>query len=167
NRPGEHVPACDPGIPAVFGRSCNGASGFQSGLRVPVRIDGSPVGVLALLSRDADAFTEQDLALAEFLADFVAVALSHQRLSEATRLAAVERERAAHVDASVELLRAVGSVLDIRAVFPQISEIANKVLAHDALTMGFHGGDGEVAAQAATPGDFPAFDGLPRLTQSP
>jgi transcriptional regulator with GAF, ATPase, and Fis domain len=165
--PGEHDAACDPGTPAVFGRACNGASGFQSGLRVPVRIDGSPVGVLALLSRNVDAFTDQDLALAEFLADFVAVVLSHQRLSEATRLAAVERERVAHVDASVELLRAVGSVLDIRAVFPQISEIAKKVLAHDALTMAFHGADGDVMTQAATPSDFPEFDGIPRLTQLP
>jgi transcriptional regulator with GAF, ATPase, and Fis domain len=164
--PGEHAAACDPRTPAVFVPAGN-VSGFQSGLRVPVRIDGSPVGVLALLSRDAEAFTEQDLTLAEFLADFVAVALSHQRLAEATRLAAVERERLAHVDASVELLRAVGSVLDIRAVFPQISEIASKVLAHDALTMAFHGGDGEVVIQAATPSDFPQFDGIPRLTQMP
>ena len=164
--PGEHDAACDPGTPTLFGRADH-VSGFQSGLRVPVRIDGSAAGVLALLSRDVEAFTEQDLTLAEFLADFVAVALSHQRLSEATRLAAVERERAAQVDASVELLRAVGSVLDIRAVFPRISEIANNVLAHDALTMAFHGGDGEVATQAATPTDFPELDGVPRLTQLP
>ena len=163
---GEHDAACDPATPALFGHAGN-VSGFQSGLRVPVRIDGSPVGVLALLSRDVDAFTEQDLTLAEFLADFVAVALSHQRLSEARRLAAVERERAAHVDASVELLRAVGSVLDIRAVFPQISEIANKVLPHDALTMAFHDGDGEVATQAATPSDFPEFAGILRLAELP
>jgi transcriptional regulator with GAF, ATPase, and Fis domain len=163
---GEHQAACDPSTPAVFKHPDN-VLGFPSGLRVPVRIDGSPVGVLALLSHDVRIYTEQDLTLAEFLADFVAVALSHQRLSEARRLAAVERERVAHIDASVELLRAVGSVLDIRAVFPQISEIANKVLAHDALTMAFHGGDGEVATQAATPGDFPEFAGILRLAELP
>jgi transcriptional regulator with GAF, ATPase, and Fis domain len=162
---GEHDAACDPATSTRFGH-CK-VLGFQSGLRVPVRIDGSPVGVLALLSREVDAFTEQDLTLAEFLGDFVAVALSHQRLSEARRVAAVERERAAHVDASVELLRAVGSVLDIRAVFPQVSEIANKVLAHDALTMAFHDGNGEVAIQAATPGDFPELGGILRHAASP
>jgi transcriptional regulator with GAF, ATPase, and Fis domain len=164
--PGEHDAACDPATPTLFGPAGN-VSGFQSGLRVPVRIDGSPVGVLALLSRDVDAFTAQDLMLAEFLADFVAVALSHQRLSEAARRAAVERERVAHVDASVELLRAVGSVLDIRAVFPQISEIANKVLAHDGLTMAFHDGNGRIATQAATPSDFPEFGGILRLAELP
>jgi transcriptional regulator with GAF, ATPase, and Fis domain len=163
--PGEHDAARDPAASTLFAPACSG-SGFQSGLRVPVRVDGSPVGVLALLSRDVDAFTEPDLTLAEFLADFVAVALSHQRLSEARRAAAVERERAAHVDASVELMHAVGSVLDIRAVFPQISEIANKVLAHDALTMAFHDGNGEVATQAATPRDFPEF-GILRHAESP
>ncbi len=163
---GEHQAACDPSTSAVF-RHPDNVLGFPSGLRVPVRIDGSPVGVLALLSHDVRTYTEQDLTLAEFLADFVAVALSHQRLSEARRLAAVERERVAHIDASVELLRAVGSVLDIRAVFPQISAIAGKVLAHDALTMAFHGGDGEVVTQAATPDDFPEFAGILRLAELP
>jgi transcriptional regulator with GAF, ATPase, and Fis domain len=163
---GQHDAVCDPLTPAVF-RHPDNLLGFQSGLRVPVRIDGSPVGVLALLSNDDHTYTDQDLTLAEFLADFVAVALSHQRLSEARRRAAVERERVAHVDASVELMRAVGSVLDIRAVFPQISEIANKVLPHDALTMAFHGGAGEIVTQAATPDDFPEFGGILRLAELP
>jgi transcriptional regulator with GAF, ATPase, and Fis domain len=163
---GEHDAVCDPSTPAVF-RHTDNVLGFPSGLRVPVRIDGVPVGVLALLAHDIRTYTERDLTLAGFLADFVAVALSHQRLSEARREAAVQRERAAHLDASVELLRAVGSVLDIRAVFPQISEIAGKVLAHDALTMAFHDVDGEIAIQAATPGDFPEFAGIIRLAELP
>ncbi|MCU1384970.1 MAG: zraR 7, partial [Acidobacteria bacterium] len=162
---GEHAAACDASTGAVFGPA--EISGFESGLRVPVRIDGAAVGVLALLSREPDAFTDQDLALAEFLADFVAVALSHQRLAAAKRRAALERDRVAHVDASVELLRAVGSVLDIRAVFPQISAIANTVLPHDALTMMVRDADEAVATQAATPSEFPRFDGSLRLAASP
>src|ERR1700680_2623339 len=69
---GEHDAACDPATSTLFGPA-DKFSGFQSGLRVPVRIDGAPVGVLALLSREVEAFTDQDLTLAEFLADFVAV----------------------------------------------------------------------------------------------
>ena len=42
------------------------------------------------------------------------------------------------VESSVELLRTIAAVLDIRTVFPQISEIANKVVAHDLLTMMFN-----------------------------
>jgi transcriptional regulator with GAF, ATPase, and Fis domain len=164
--PGEHDAACDPATSTVFGLA-DTVSGFRSGLRVPVRIDGAPVGVLALLSREVEAFTDQDLALAEFLADFIAVALSHQRLAEATRRAAIERERVAQVDASVELLRAVGSVLDIRAVFPKISEITNTVLRHDAMTMIFLDPDGKAAAEAATPNDFPRFEGILRLDDVP
>ena len=68
---------------------------------------------------------------AQRLADYIAVALAHQRLAETARHAAVERERTATIESSVELLRAISGVLDIRTVFPQVSEIANKVLAHD------------------------------------
>jgi DNA-binding NtrC family response regulator len=37
-----------------------------------------------------------------------------------------------------ELVRALAGVLDIREVFPQVSEIANHALPHDRLTMTFH-----------------------------
>ncbi len=89
--------------------------GLRSGLTVPVRIDDRLVGVFALFSASprAHALT-RDLILAERLAGYVAVALAHQRLAEAARHAAVERERAASVESSVELLRAISDVLDIR-----------------------------------------------------
>src|SRR4029077_6890699 len=86
-----------------------------------------------------------------------ALAISHQRLAEAVRDAALDRERAASIETSVELLRTISGVLDIRSVFPRISEITNKILAHDALTMVFHDGNGNVAHEAAT-------EGVPRLT---
>ena len=56
---------------------------------------------------------------------------------------------AADIESSVELLRTIAAVLDIRAVFPQVSEIANKVLAHDLLTMMFHD-RGHILVEAAS-----------------
>jgi len=103
------------------------------------------------------------LTLAQRVADYVAIAISHQQLADTARRAALERDRATDLEASVELLRAIAGVLDIRTVFPQVSEIAKKVIAHDLLTMMFHDGKGEILIEAASSDAFP---GLNRLIKS-
>jgi transcriptional regulator with PAS, ATPase and Fis domain len=70
---------------------------------------------------------------------------------------------AADIESSVELLRTIAAVLDIRAVFPQVSEIANKVLAHDLLTMMFHDRGGHILVEAASTDEF---RGLTRFTKA-
>jgi two-component system response regulator FlrC len=148
----------DPSTPRLFdGRFC-GDRGFRSGLRVPVKADGRVIGVFVLLSRKDAAYSDPELILAQRVADYVAIALSHDRLSEAARLAAVERDRAANLDASVELLHEIAGVLDIRTVFPRVSEIANKVLPHDRMTMSFDQGRGEIVMQASSNDDFTHAD---------
>jgi transcriptional regulator with GAF, ATPase, and Fis domain len=152
----------DPSVPRLFRSECEMARGFHSGLRVPVRVDDRPVGVLALLSRRANIYSDRDLILAECIADYLAIALSHQRLAEAAKRAALERDRAANLESSVELLRAIAGVLDIRTVFPRVSEIANKVLPHDQLTMSFNDRDcAVIVMQAATD---PRFMHIGRIT---
>jgi transcriptional regulator with GAF, ATPase, and Fis domain len=131
--------------------------GLQSGLTVPVRINDQFFGVFALFSRRPQAYAGGDLVQAERLAAYLALAISHQRLAEAARDAALDRERAASIETSVELLRTISGVLDVRSVFPRVSEITKKILPHDALTMVFHDGNGKVVHEAAT-------EGMPRLT---
>jgi transcriptional regulator with GAF, ATPase, and Fis domain len=150
---GGHVVVCDPLVPSVFNDGFSNR-GFRSGLRVPVRIDDTSIGVLALLSVRPGAYSEQELGVAQRIADYVAIALSRQRLAEAAHRSALEGDRAANLESSVELLRAIASVLDIRTVFPRVSEIANKVLPHDLLTMSFNDRQGEVVLQAASDPDF-------------
>jgi transcriptional regulator with GAF, ATPase, and Fis domain len=125
-------------------------SGVQSALTVPVRINDRFFGVFALASRRPDAYSERDIVHAQRLASYLAVAISHQRLAEQARDAAIERERTASVEASLELLRTISDVLDVRSVFPRISEIANKILPHDALAMVFLNESGQVVLRAAT-----------------
>ena len=55
-----------------------------------------------------------------------------------------------YFDVSFELLRTIANVLDIRPVLPQISEIANKMLPHDALALACLERDGQVGLEAAT-----------------
>ena len=148
--PEDHPSLLDPSVARVFHTGCDNARGFHSGLRVPVRVDGKAVGVLALLSRRRDLYSERELMLAQCIAEYLALALAHQRLAEEAKQAALERDRAANLESSVELLRAIADVLDIRTVFPRVSAIANKVLPHDQLSMSFNDRDGAIVMQAAT-----------------
>ena len=132
--------------------------GLRSGVCAPVLIGDAVVGVFALFSRRPHAYSPEDLALVQRLAAYVAVGLAHQRLAEAARHAAVERARTASIESSVELLRTISGVLDIRTVFPRVSEIANKVLPHDLLTMMFHD-RGEILIEVAS------SDGLTSVAQ--
>jgi transcriptional regulator with GAF, ATPase, and Fis domain len=129
--------------------------GLRSGVTAPVFIDNVAVGMFALFSRRPHAYSPHDLALVQRLADYVAVGLAHQRLADAARRAAVERERTATIESSVELLRTISGVLDIRTVFPQVSAIANKVLPHDLLTMMFHDRNGQILIEVASSDQFP------------
>ncbi|MGE5358330.1 MAG: sigma 54-interacting transcriptional regulator [Bacteroidales bacterium] len=144
----------DISVPRVFRTGCESARGFHSGLRAPVTVDGKSVGVLVLLSRRPDEYSQRELNLAQCIADYLAIALSHQRQAQAAEQAALQRDRAAHLESSVELLRAIADVLDIRTVFSRVSEIANKVLAHDGLTMSFNDRDGTLVIEAATDASF-------------
>jgi GAF domain-containing protein len=129
--------------------------GLGSGLRVPVRVDGRPVGTLALFSRRPQTYSPDDIAHAQRLANYLSVGLVHQRLAEKARDAVVERQRSADIEACAELLRTISDVLDIRTVFPRISEIAKKMLPHDALAMVFTDQGRHFVRQAVSPDDFP------------
>ena len=132
--------------------------GLRSGVSAPVFIDEKVVGVFALFSRHPRAYSPHELALVQRLASYIAVGLAHQRLAEAARHAAVDRARTASIESSVELLRTISGVLDIRTVFPQVSEIANKVLRHDLLTMMSHD-RGQILIEVAS------CDGLPDVAR--
>jgi two-component system response regulator AtoC len=163
---GELCAPQEPFAARVFENGIGHSRGMQSGLRVPVRVDDKQIGVLLLLSRRAHAYAQTELALAQRIADYVAIALSHQQLAETARRAALDRDRAATLESSVELLRAIADVLDVRSVFPRISEIAGKVLPHDRLTMSFIDRDGGIVMEACSNSDLPEFSRI-RLAHAP
>jgi GAF domain-containing protein len=121
--------------------------GFRTGLRVPVMADGQLMATLTLFSRERNAYANQDLVLAQHVADYLAVGLSHQRLAEAVRQAGVE--------SSIDLLRTISEALDIRRVFPRVSEIVNCVLPHDHLELVFIDRESRLTFQAASTSNFP------------
>jgi len=131
--------------------------GFRAGLRVPILIDTHPSGMLMLLSRRADVYSEHELTLATRMVDYIALALSRERHARHARCAMLERERAANIESSVELLRTIAGVLDIRRVFPRVSEIVSRVLPHDNLSLSFHDLDGPIILEARSNEAYPAF----------
>ncbi|HWF86198.1 MAG TPA: sigma 54-interacting transcriptional regulator [Vicinamibacterales bacterium] len=162
----EHCVLKDPIEPRLLDAVPGPSRGLRSGVCAPVLIDDKVVGVFALFSKRPNAYTPSDLALAQRLAGYIAVGLAHQRLAEAARRAAVERERTASIESSVELLRTISGVLDIRTVFPRVSEIANKVLPHDLLTMMFHDRGGEILIEVTSSSEFPELTRLIKTDDS-
>ncbi len=111
------------------------ASGMRSWLRVPVWTGEEVRGGLGFFSREIARYHDEDVEVAERLADRVGLLLSHQRLAEEARLASAASERADRLAATVETLtrelatRGRGRVIGVspswREVLLQIGRVAS------------------------------------------
>jgi transcriptional regulator with GAF, ATPase, and Fis domain len=110
-------------------------AGLRSSLRLPLRFDGRVGGALEFSSSAPAAFREADVDVARRIADFVTLAVAHQRIAEDARRAAALRERADNLLMLDDLLATLSDVLDMRDVFDRVSVIARKVLPHDAMNV--------------------------------
>jgi Nif-specific regulatory protein len=132
--------------------------GMQCGVRAPVRIGDEFIGILSLLSRATGTYMDGDLVVVKRLADYVAIALSQHRLADGARRAAADRERAAALAASEDLLRTLSDTLDIRHVFVRVSDIVKHVLPHDRLAMSLYDdATGEILRHAVSNDRGPAI----------
>jgi transcriptional regulator with GAF, ATPase, and Fis domain len=109
--------------------------GFQSMLRVPIRLDGRFAGALVFLSKTLSAFHSADILVARRSADRMAVAVARDRELQASRRADEATERAARLEARVcELTeelddrtgyrRVVGDSAEWRQVLKQATQVA-------------------------------------------
>jgi transcriptional regulator with GAF, ATPase, and Fis domain len=110
--------------------------GMHSLLRVPIRLEGELVGMLAFFSKQIGAYTQDDALLAKRIASHVALVVSHQRLADESQRRAALQERQANLEMLDGLLKTLTGVLDIREVFDRVSDIAQRVLPHDAVAIG-------------------------------
>ena len=60
-------------------------------------------------------------------------------------------------DTSTALLRTIAEALDVRSVFPRVSEIVRQVLPHDALVLVLFDGAGHVTLEARSSDDLPKY----------
>ena len=110
-------------------------AGLRSALRLPLRFDGRVGGALEFSSSAVATYRETDVGVARRIADYVTLAIEHQRMADGARRAAALRERADTVLMLDDLLATVSGVLDVREVFDRVSVIAQKVLRHDAMAV--------------------------------
>ena len=109
--------------------------GYRSMLRVPVRLQDGVVALLVVLSRTPAVYQPADAVVARRIADYVALALSHQRLAERERSVEELRTRTAALELLDDLLTTLIDTGELPEVFDRISMIARKVLAHDTLAL--------------------------------
>jgi transcriptional regulator with GAF, ATPase, and Fis domain len=85
-------------------RKCQ-ALGVRSLLKIPLLLDGGYIGSLIFFSKTPGQYSDEDVALARWVADHVSLAISHQRLAEEERRVAEARERATLLEERVQALR--------------------------------------------------------------
>jgi transcriptional regulator with GAF, ATPase, and Fis domain len=112
-----------------------GQAGYRARLLVPIRVYGEMLGAMDFLSLQTDVYTPADVLVARRIADHVALALSHQRLAEESQRTADLRARAANLELLDALLAALTDTGELREVIDRISDIAQKVLPHDAMVL--------------------------------
>jgi formate hydrogenlyase transcriptional activator len=125
--------------------------GVRSSCSLPLITPRQPIGMLLVGSGTPHAYDAEDVTFLSLVASQVALAIDDAMNYEALQAAlGLERDGRQSLDASDELLRALSTVLDIREVFPRVSEIASTVLPHDLLTFTFQDGEGGIFLQAAS-----------------
>ncbi len=129
--------------------------GYRSILRVPVRLENDVVALLVIQSRAPAAYRPADALVARRIADYIALALSHERLAEQARQAEVLRARTATLELLDSMLADLIDNGPLPEVFDRISAIARKVVAHDMLLMVVATADGRHARTYACSGDRP------------
>ncbi len=123
---------------------------MRSACALPLTTRQRRIGLIFVASREPRTYDGEDLTFLGLVANQVALAiddaLNHGALQQALLAAS---ERAQNLEASDELLRALSPVLDVRGVFPRISDIAATVIPHDLLTLTFFDEHGAVVQAAS------------------
>jgi transcriptional regulator with GAF, ATPase, and Fis domain len=109
--------------------------GFQSALRLAVRLEGRIVGALVFMKSETHGFKHDDVIVGRRIADRVALCLARERGVEAARRADEATERAARLEARVRALmdeldarsgyrRAIGESTPWKKVLTQATQVA-------------------------------------------
>src|SRR5262249_57462744 len=92
-------------------------TGFRAVLRVPVRLDGRFVAVLAFMSRTPGVYDQHYIQIARRIADRIALSLERERGVEQAKRAEAANERAARLESRV---RALTEELDARTGYRRV-----------------------------------------------
>jgi transcriptional regulator with GAF, ATPase, and Fis domain len=131
--------------------------GYRSMLRVPLLSDGVPLGSLIFNSRQPAAYTEDHAQAVSLVAELLALAVSHEEMARGLR------ERRKRREALEKLVPMIAGTLDVRAVFEQVSRIAQEVVPHDYTSFALHSEDGQQTRLYTKEGADGVVREMPRL----
>ena len=131
--------------------------GYRSMLRVPLLSDGVPLGSLIFNSRQPAAYTEDHAQAVSLVAELLVLAVEHERMARGLR------ERRKRREALEQLLPMIAGTLDVRAVFEQVSRIAQEVVPHDYTSFALHSEDGKQTRLYTKEGADGVLREMPRL----
>ena len=117
--------------------------GMESEMVVPLLHKSQPIGALNILSRNANHFSGNDVAVLRQFAAHVAVALVNARLFERSRRDAEAFETLA------EIGRDVASVLDLDELFARIAQLTKQVIDYRTFGILLLNDDGELEIKLA------------------
>ena len=130
----------------------------RSTCSLPLTTPRRRIGMMVAGDSELHVYDTKDVTFLSLVANQVALAiddaLNYTALQQSLL---VERERQRSLDASDDLLRAIATVLDVRQVFPRVSQIASTVLPHDVLTFALVNEQGELVIHAVSDGSEPLF----------
>jgi len=110
-------------------------AGMNSSLAVPIRFDGRLQAAVVFLSRQFHQFSRADLPIAQRIAGYVALALSHHRLAEEARRRHELEAQASKLDLLDQSLASLTDTGQLRDLIDPISRVVRQVLPHDALSV--------------------------------
>jgi transcriptional regulator with GAF, ATPase, and Fis domain len=113
--------------PSAAGDTADGVE--RSRLICTIRQGARVKSAVWLTSSVPDAFTDEHQGLLETVGDLITLALYHDTVRT------TELRRRERIDALVRLLQTVAETLDIRQIFPQLSETIRAALPHDILAL--------------------------------
>ncbi len=143
-----------------FERAISEKFGIKAALYLPMLRGGECVGLLSFANRQAGAFTDKEIALAESFRDQALIAIENVRLFNETR-EALEQQTA-----SAEVLTVIGnSVSDTAPVFERILASAQRILNTNYVNIGLVGDDGLVHLHVNEAPQFPDDPMYPKVVE--
>jgi len=132
-----------------FERAVGEQFGIRAALYLPMLRDGECVGLLSFANREAGAFTDKEIALAESFRDQALIAIENVRLFNETR-EALEQQTA-----TGEVLQVISSsIADSAPVFDKILDSCQRLFASEQLAVLLLKDDGRVHPVAWRGSDF-------------
>ena len=127
---------------------------METFLGVPVTIGGEVWGNLYLTEREGGAFTKADEQAAALLADWAAIAVDNAHLhADTTTRRRVAEQTLRRLDATTDLVRALGADVDLDRVLEMVVTRARAIVAARAVVLLLTPDDGRTLQVAAAAGE--------------